>query len=69
METQVVLLKIKDAATRMGVSRSAAYRLVDVGDLAVVDIARTGAKRPKLRVDIREIDRFATERQLKPLSA
>ena len=68
-EAEVVLLTVTAAARRMGISRSSAYRLVEDGDLPVVDVARKGTKRPKLRVDVREIARFVDSRRLEAVAS
>ncbi|MFC3984948.1 helix-turn-helix domain-containing protein [Streptosporangium jomthongense] len=44
------LLSIPEVAKRLGVHRTTVYDYISDGDLVAVDIARTGAKRIRLRV-------------------
>lgn len=62
-DTEVVLLTVEAAGRRMGVRRSMAYLLVADGELPVVDVARKGAKRPKLRVHVDAVDAWIRRRE------
>lgn len=44
------LLRIPEAAAVMGVSENHVYNLIADGDLATVDVARRGSRKPKTRV-------------------
>lgn len=46
----VLLITVTEAGRRLGIGRSSAYRLVQAGELAVVDMAGAGSRRAKLRV-------------------
>lgn len=55
-------LSIPAAAAALDTSPKTVYRLIHAGDLASVDIAPTGSKRPKTRVPAEAIAAFLAAR-------
>jgi excisionase family DNA binding protein len=45
------LLTIGETAAELRVSPDTVYRLISAGDLAAVDVAPSGSRRPKTRVE------------------
>jgi excisionase family DNA binding protein len=62
--TEIELVTIEEAGRRLGVSRSSAYRLMRDGELPVVDMARKGSSRPKLRVRVDRLIELVERRTL-----
>lgn len=61
------LLRLEDAADRLGISRDSVERLIASGDLAAVDI-RAGGNRPRLRVAETDLAAFIAARALPTLA-
>ena len=55
-------LTIADAAARLGVSRWHISSLIRSGDLAAVNVAATGAKRPTIRIMPEAFEAFIAAR-------
>ena len=60
------LYRIEDAAERLGVSRTTAYRLIAGGDLGSCDVAPPGSTRPMTRVSDAHIAKFIADRDRQP---
>ena len=58
------LLTVEEAANKLGISRPTAYRMVASGEIPVVDVARKGARRQKLRVPVKALDDLIKQRSL-----
>lgn len=58
------LLTIEEAAKKIGVSRATAYRMVAAREIPVVDMAREGSRRQKLRVPVEAIRDLIEQRAL-----
>lgn len=59
------LLTVTDFAERISVSRTTAYELVAEGAIRVVDLAKKGAQRARLRVPDTEVDRLIAQREIR----
>lgn len=68
MSTQrPIRLTVADVADRLNVSVSAVRTMIHSGELAAIDVtARPGATRPRLRVDLSEVERFEKARRTRP---
>lgn len=58
------LLTVEAAAKKLGISRPTAYRMVAAKELPVVDVARQGSRRPKLRVPADAVRELIEQRTL-----
>lgn len=58
------LITVAQAAKKIGISRPTAYRMVAAKELPVVDVAREGSRRPKLRVPVAAIRDLIEQRAL-----
>jgi excisionase family DNA binding protein len=60
----ISLLTVEQAADRVGVSRQYIYDLIGDKEIQVVDIARKGARRVKLRIRTDHLEEFFERRTL-----
>lgn len=60
MSTQ--LLTIPQAAERLGISPNTVYKMIACGDLRAVDMAVPGAKAPKTRIRLEDLEAFIEAR-------
>lgn len=57
-------LTVKQFAVVVGISKSAAYRLVADGSVRVTNVAPKGSSRPSLRITPAAVARFERDREL-----
>jgi hypothetical protein len=58
-------LTVAQFAVLVGISKSAAYRLVEDGAVRVTNVARKGASRPSLRISPAAVRQFEEDRELR----
>jgi excisionase family DNA binding protein len=64
-EEEEVLHTVADAAKRLRVSRSHAYRLIGRGELEAVDVSLPGSRKPKTRVPEASIHQYISRKSRK----
>lgn len=58
------LLTIEEVAGRLKLGTTTVYELINDGEIRVIDVARAGSQRPKLRISESELAAFQKRRTL-----
>jgi excisionase family DNA binding protein len=56
------LLTIPETADELGISPNTVYKMIACGDLRAVDMAVPGARRPKTRIRLEDLESFIEAR-------
>lgn len=60
--TETLLLTIPQTAAHLGIHRATVYRYITDGDIEVIDVARPGSKKTRLRVPIDALRAYIASR-------